>query len=783
MIGRSISHYKILEKLGEGGMGIVYKAHDTKLDRTVALKFLPTHLSPTDEDRKRFIQEARAASSLDHPNICTIHEINETVEGDLVIVMPAYEGIPFNKKIAQGPLPIDEALEIAIQTAEGLLAAHEKGIIHRDLKSSNIFLTHKGQVKIIDFGLARKDGATQLTKTGSTIGTAPYMSPEQIRGEKLDRRTDIWSLGVLLYEMIAGRLPFASNYTEAIVYSILNEEPEPLTSVRSNVPMELERIVKKAMQKDVKYRYQSVDELLVDLKSLNRERGSVKPIERTLLLAAPTRWNASHIKTGVGILILLVTLVALFFIVPRISGTEIRSIAVLPLANLSGDPEQEYFSDGMTEALIADLARISALRVISRTSVMQYKGTHKSMPEIARELNVDAVVEGSVMRSGQQVRITAQLIEARSDKHVWANSYTRELRDILMLQSDVARAIADEIKIQITPHEWSVLTEVGQVNPDAYEMTLKGRYFWNRRTPESLIRAIEFYQQAVTIDPNYAEAYRGLGGSYAVLGVFFADPREVFPKAVANIEKALELDANVIAGNLGLGVYYMNHMWDRQAAERFIDRAVELHPGFDHVYNVRGMYLASVGRGEEAIGEFQKALRLDPLSLTINGDFGWAYYTLRRFEQAIMQCQKTLEMDPDFLISYHIIAASYSQLGEYDKAIELLKSIINDRNGTLVSAPAVLVAELGYALAKSGNTEDAREIIRMLEERTSNEYIDPYLVSLVYVALGEHDDAFIWLEKAVEARSSRMPWLDVEPKFDTIRTDPRFAPFREKVGF
>jgi eukaryotic-like serine/threonine-protein kinase len=783
MIGRTISHYTILEKLGEGGMGVVYKAHDTKLDRTVALKFLPTHLSTTDEDKKRFIQEARAASSLDHPNICTIHEINETAEGDLVIVMPAYEGISFNKKIAQGPLPIDEVLEITIQTAEGLLAAHEKGIIHRDLKSSNIFLTHKGQVKIIDFGLARKIGATQLTKTGSIVGTAPYMSPEQVRGEMLDRRTDIWSLGVLMYEMIAGRLPFASNYTEAIVYSILNEEPEPLTSVRSNVPMELERIVKKAMQKDVKYRYQSIDELLVDLKSLKKDTGYGRPSDRTTLATKQTGRKAFYIKAGIGILIFLVILGALFFIVPRTPGTEIRSIAVLPLANLSGDPEQEYFSDGMTEALISDLARISALRVISRTSVMQYKGTHKSMPEIARELNVDAVIEGSVMRSGQQIRITAQLIEARSDKHVWASRYTRELSDILMLQSDVARAIADEIKIQITPHEWSVLTDVGQVNPDAYETTLKGRYFWNRRTPESLIRAIEFYQQAVTIDPNYAEAYRGLGASYAVLGVFFADPREVFPKAVANMEKALELDANVIGGNLGLGVYHMNYMWDRQAAERFIDRAVELHPGFDHVYNVRGMYLASVGRGEEAIGEFQKALRLDPLSLTINGDFGWAYYTLHRFEQAIMQCQKILEMDPDFLISYHIIAASYSQLGEYDKAIELLKSIINNRNGTLVSAPAVLVTELGYALAKSGNTEDAREIIRMLEERTSNEYIDPYLVSLVYVALAEHNDAFIWLEKAVEARSSRMPWLDVEPKFDSIRTDPRFVTFREKVGY
>jgi eukaryotic-like serine/threonine-protein kinase len=785
MIGKTIFHYEIVEKLGEGGMGVVYRARDTKLNRSVALKFLPGNVIFSDTDRKRFVHEAQAASALDHSNICSIYEINETTDGQLFIVMPSYEGMTLNKKIEQGPLPINEAIDIAMQIAEGLQAAHEKGIVHRDIKSSNIIITQRGQVKIMDFGLARGAGMTQVTKAGMTMGTVPYMSPEQAQGEKVDHRTDIWSLGVLLFEMVTTRLPFVSSYTEAIVYSILNEEPEPLTSLRSNVPMELERIVKKTLQKDRKYRYQSVDELIVDLKSIEKEMKSDRSKDRVPASMNKKSTGALSFRIGSGILLGVIVIVSSALFLQKSPVVEIRSIAVLPLTNLSGDSEQEYFSDGMTEALITDLAGITALRVISRTSMMQYKGISKPLAEIARELDVDAIIEGTVMRSGFQVRITAQLIDARTEKHLWAKSYTRDLQDILLLQSEVARAIADEIKITLTPQEQAHLTGVGvrMVNTDAYEAILKGRYFWNQRNPESLKRAIDFYEQAITIEPEYADAYRGLGSTYMILGVFFANPEENFPKARAYIEKALQLDGEVLGGHLGLGAYNLMYKWDWPAADRYLSREVELHPAFDHVNNVRGIYLASLGREDEAIVAFQKALRVDPLSLIINADFGNAYYMMRQYDQAILQCQWTIDIDPNFILSYIPIAAAYAKKGEYEKAISILLTAQSRIGESQFEGPSILLAELAYVYAKSGASDLANQILKRLEDRASSEYVDPYLIALIYVALAEDNEAFAWLEKAREARSSRMLWLDVEPKFDHIRSDPRFTAFRERTEF
>jgi len=782
MIGNIVSHYKIIEKLGEGGMGVVYKAHDTKLDRTVALKFLPPHLGGDETEKKRFLNEAKAASTLDHPNICTIHSIEETNDRNMFIAMAYYEGMSLKQKIEQSMLPIKDVINYSIQIASGLQKAHEKGIVHRDLKPANIFITNDNQIKIIDFGLARVAERSLLTKSNTTLGTVPYMSPEQAQGSNVDHRTDVWALGVIMYELITGQRPFKSEYETALIYSIINEEPDPVSSIRSNVPMELERIIKKAIQKDQKYRYQSVDELLVDLKSVSRDivhDGSKGTVSASKINKTN---SAGYLKIGIGITIVVALFISLLLF--RSSAVnEIRSIAVLPLVNLSGDAEQEYFSDGMTEALITDLAKISALRVISRTSVMQYKNINKPLSDIARELNVDAVVEGAVMRSGQQVRISAQLIEAKTDRHLWANSYTREMSDILLLQSDVARAIADEIKVKLTPQEYARLTEVHHINPDVYELLLKGRYFWNQRTPESLMKAIDFFEQAVSIDPNYAEAYRGLGASYSVLGVFFSDPRDAFSKAVAYMEKSMELDKNVVGGNLGLGVYNMYHAWDRQKTLEYFNREVEYHPGFEHVYNVRGLYLTSIGKKSDAIEQFKKALTLDPLSLTINGDFGWAYYLMRRYDDAITQSREVLEIDPNFILSYTTIAAAQTQKGEYDNAISILESIYNDITSSTGDIPPIFVAELAYAYAKSGNVGKAKQLIQNLELRTSKEYIDPYLISLIYVALDEFNEAFDWLDKALEVRSSRMVWIDVEPKFDPIRMDPRFRTLREKVGY
>jgi eukaryotic-like serine/threonine-protein kinase len=793
MIGKIISHYEILEKLGEGGMGVVYKAHDTKLDRIVALKFLPSHIGTDETEKKRFINEARAASILDHSNICTIHSIEETNEGNIFIVMAYYEGMSLKAKIEQKPLPIKVVVNISIQIASGLQKAHTKGIIHRDLKPANIFITNDDHIKIIDFGLAKVRHQNMLTKSGSTLGTVPYMSPEQAQGVKVDHRTDIWSMGVVIYEMITGQHPFKSDYETALVYSIINEEPEPITAVRSNVPMELERIVRKALQKDRNFRYQSVEELIVDLNAVKREQEHDKSQKR----AAPSGGFKSAYSSDKGRLRIyfvggavllfgvIIIIAASLFLFQSSSLDEIRSIAVLPLTNLSGDSEQEYFSDGMTEALITDLAGITALRVISRTSMMQYKGVSKPLAEIARELDVDAIVEGTVMRSGLQVRITAQLIDAKTERHLWTNSYTRELQDILLLQSEVARAIADEIKITLTPQEHAHLTgvDVRMVNTDAYEAILKGRYFWNQRTPESLRRAIHFYEQAIAIDPEYADAYRGLGSTYMVMGVFYGNPEENFPKARAYIEKALQLDGKVLGGNLGLGAYNLIYKWDWPAADRYLSREVELHPAFDHVNNVRGIYLASLGREDEAIVEFQKALRVDPLSLIINADFGNAYYMMRQYDQAIVQCQRTIDIDPNFILTYIPIAAAYAEKGEYEKAISILVTSQNRIGVSQFEGPSILLAELAYVYAKSGRTDPAIQILQRLKVRASSEYIDPYLIALVYIALEDNTEAFAWLEKAREARSSRMLWLDVEPKFDPIRSDPRFKVFREKIGF
>jgi eukaryotic-like serine/threonine-protein kinase len=796
MTGSMISHYRIHEKLGEGGMGVVYKATDTKLDRSVAIKFLPGHLAQSENDKKRFIQEARAASALDHPNICTIYEISETPDGALIIVMPAYDGVTLGKHIDAGPLNIKDALGIAVHLADGLHAAHEKGIIHRDLKSGNILITAKGQVKIIDFGLARKDGATQLTKTGSTLGTIPYMSPEQARGEKLDARSDIWSLGVIIYQMICGRLPFQSTYDAAVVYAILNENPEPLTSLRSNVPLELERIVNKAMQKDRNFRYGSVAELLVDLKTVQRELNNDKPVDWSVMRAGN---GGSGITAGSGpvvstnrirpvlagaVILTLVAALMMSYVLMRSSpADEIRSIAVLPLSNLSGDPDQEYFSDGMTDALITDLAGIAALRVISRTSIMQYKGTSKRLPEIARELNVDAIIEGTVMRSGQQVRITAQLIDARAEKHLWASSYTRSLHDILLLQNDVARAIANEIRIQVTPQELTQLASAARVNTEAYEAVLKGRYFWNRRNPESLFRAIGFYEQAIAYDPDYADAYRGLAATYMILSIFFSSPHETFPKAKENIEKALAINERVVGGNLGLGAYNLMYKWDWPTAERYLSREIEMNPGFDHVYNVSGLYFTTLRRDAEAVVQFEKALQLDPLSSIINTDFGNAYYMMRQYDKAIQQCQKTVDIDPGYILSYVTIAAAYAQKGEYEKSIATLESILRRIDGSQSVVPAVILAELGYVYARSGQSELAKQILTQLDAQSQYAYTDPNFVAFIYIALGEYTEAFKWLDTALEARSSRMIWLDIDPKLDPVRSDPRFVSFREKVGF
>ena len=496
MIGRTISHYKVTAELGRGGMAVVYKAEDTKLERTVALKFLASHLLEDEESHARFIREAKAAASLDHQNICTIHEIDE-VEGQTFIAMAYIEGQSVKDKIAERPLKLDEALDIAIQTAQGLKAAHQKEIVHRDIKPANLMLTEEGQVKVMDFGLAQLAEQSRLTKTATMLGTPAYMSPEQSQRLPTGRRTDIWSLGVVIYEMVTGRLPFEGERQEAVLYAIGAEDPEPITALRAGLPMELERIIGKAMAKDAEERYQHVDEMLVDLRSLRQQIESrPRRPSATRPKLVPRGWP----NRVAGLVTLLVVLIAGALYLSRHkqpevqlgpAGTTETSVAVLPLGNLSGDPEQQYFSDGMTEALITELSKIEALRLISRTSVMRYKGTDKSLPEIARELNVGVIVEGSVLLVGNQVRITAQLIDAATDTHLWAESYDRDLGNVLALHSEVALAVAGEIRVKLTPREEARFGSARPINTEAYDLYWRGKDLLNEFSEQAFKNSIQ----------------------------------------------------------------------------------------------------------------------------------------------------------------------------------------------------------------------------------------------------------------------------------------------------
>jgi serine/threonine protein kinase len=470
MIGQTISHYRILEEIGGGGMGVVYKAEDTKLKRIVALKFLPPELTRDKEAKTRFIHEAQAASALQHNNICSIHEIDETPDGRLFISMDCYEGETLKDKIANGPLPLEEAMDIAFQVAAGLSEAHAAGMVHRDIKPANTIVTDKGDVKILDFGLAKLAGQTKVTKTGMTVGTVAYMSPEQAKGDETDSRSDIWSLGVMLYEMLADRLPFRGEVEPAMLYSIMNEDPEPVTTIRGDVPIGVEDIIEKALAKERANRYETMDALLSDL-ATQRDQITLGIKERRFraMRSLKRRKRLAVGTVVVAVLVAAAVLVQVF----HTRSMAIDSVAVLPFANLSGDEEQEYFSDGMTVALIKELGQIRALTVISRTSVMQFNKTDKPLPEIARELNVDAVVEASVLRSGDQVRITAQLIRANPERQMWAESYERDARDVLSLQSEVARAIAGEIQVTLTRHEQERLASVRPIDPEAYELYLR----------------------------------------------------------------------------------------------------------------------------------------------------------------------------------------------------------------------------------------------------------------------------------------------------------------------
>jgi TolB-like protein/Flp pilus assembly protein TadD len=784
LVGQTLGHYRILEQIGAGGMGVVYRARDEQLERDVAVKVLPTGVLIDDAARKRFRKEALTLAKLNHPHIETVYEFGTSETTDF-LVTEYIPGVTLSAKLAARALPEKEVVNLGMQLVAGLDAAHKQGVIHRDLKPSNLRVTPDGHLKILDFGIARlnkPDAEVNYTATTAEpetlAGTLPYMAPEQLRGEQVDERSDIWAAGAVLYEMATGKRPFEAKLSTALINEIIHKPPASPRQIKPNLTPELEHIVLKCLDKDPENRYQSAKELGVDLRRL------AVPATSTVIAALP---RARKTRRRVLAVIGGIAAVALLFAFnvgswrDRLLGggaPHIRSLAVLPLENLSRDPDQEYFADGMTEALINDLSKIGALRVISRTSAMHFKGMRKTLPEIARELNVDGVVEGSIQRSGQRVRITAQLIEARTDTHLWGESYERDLRDVLALQEEVARDIASSVKTKLTPQELASLNSNRQVNPEAHEAYLKGRYFWNKRTEEGLKQGLKYFQKAIDLDPNYALGYAGLADSYVILGENgYLAPRETHPKAKAAVMKALEIDDSLAEAHTSLAEIMEIHDFDWQGAEREFKRAIELNPGYATAHQWYAFQLSRWGRLEESIAESKRALELDPLSLIINLNLGRMLYHARRYDQALQQLRKTLEIDPNFSWTHFQLGLIYEQKGMYEEAIaEQQKSVSSSE------VNSIRLGALGRAYAVAGKRNEALKVVEQLKALSKQRYVEPTSIAQVQIALGDKDEAFKWLEKAYQERSIGVPALKTDARFDKIRSDPRFQDLMRRMG-
>jgi serine/threonine-protein kinase len=808
MIGQTISHYRVLRVLGEGGMGVVYEAEDVRLGRHIALKFVVHKKLDRRETVERFEREARAASVLNHPNICTVHDVGEE-GGHHFIAMELLEGESLDSLLTRGPLPVRRLLELGTQIAEGLAAAHARGVIHRDIKPANVFVTSTGLVKIMDFGLAKilqspaaesltasESELTQtsdLTTPGLAMGTVSFMSPERVRGEDVDARSDLFSFGALLYDMALGEPPFRGSTPAVKLAGILERNPVPPLEVNPTLPARLQDIVLKALEKNREERYQSAREMLVDLRRALREidsgsvTGVTSAVSQPRITAAVAPMQVSRRKYWIAAAAVGAALIAGALVLwrsgaarskpaePAGSPAEIRSLAVLPLQNLSQDPAQEYFADGMTDELISRLSKISALRVISRTSAMRYKGSKKSLPEIARDLQVDAVVEGSVAREGDRVRINARLIDA-GETQMWTESYDRELRDVLSIQSDVASAIAREIRVKVAPEESSQLASQGPVDPEAYQSYLQGRVSYSRFTPESLAEAEEHLNRAIAKDPRYALAYAGLADSYIQLAGRVRPPREVMPKARAAIEKALELDPNLAEGYAALGQVKLFYEFDFGGAGREYRSALEKNPGSALIHQVNGLYLAAQGLGADALAEADRVLDLDPVSSSSGCTRSRLLYYARRYDEAIAQYEKTRAADPTVAGFCMFAIFAYQEKGRFEEAIAAAKRISEASPNEMIPRAA-----LARSYGVMGNKDEAQKVVRAMEEVSRRRFISEYDFAVAHSGW-KKEETLRWLEKAYESRTGMLVYARVDSLWDDLRPDPRFQDLVRRIG-
>ncbi len=833
MIGQTISQYKILEKLGGGGMGVVYKVEDIKLKRTVALKFLPPELTRDDDAKARFIHEAQAAAALNHPHICTIHEIGEH-EGQLFIAMEFVEGTTFKKLVASETLSVEKVLDISIQVCEGLAVAHEKGIVHRDIKSDNIIVTARGQAKIMDFGLAKVRGTTRLTQTGSTVGTAAYMSPEQAQCEEVDHRSDIFSYGVVLYELLTGRLPFKGEHEAALMYSVINQEPPPVARFNERAGDDLQRIVSKALAKDREERYQHVDDLLADLRRERRvlESARTSRAETTAVQppapmiaepAAASKRRSNSLRyfipaaiVGVAVLLVLVFNPFNFQVSQRKTvSADRKSVAVLPFTNMSGDKEDEFFSDGVTEDIIAQISNIGELKVISRTSTMQYKNTTKNIRDIAKELNVATVLEGSVRRADNQVRIVAQLIDAASDKHLWAQTYDKELTQIFVIQSDVARQIASALEAELSPREETQLAKKPTGNIDAYAYYLKGREYYNRYSREDNENAIELFRKALALDADYALAYAGLGDAYSQQVSKFDFPDAWLDSSIAVSNKAISMDPTLAEGYKALGLAYQQRGWLKRSLETY-RKAVELNPNYAPAVGNIGWVNGQLGNFDEALRWQKRALALNPVLPYHYIGVGTVYLNLGDYVAAEKWFNKANALQPGLQLLQELLAIVSLVKGEYKECIERLEKVLASDPNDIMTLTLMGYAELrsdnypraedcfagtvadnsagmhlmgwsvgptglGYVYWKTGRQDEARKMFARSLERDqkalaqgSEESGVMYDLAVINAIQGNKTDAYEWLQKAIDAgwRDSRD--AEVDPTLENLRGDDRF---------
>ncbi|HKC62487.1 MAG TPA: protein kinase [Pyrinomonadaceae bacterium] len=818
--GTKLGRYEIRSRLGSGGMGEVYLAQDTELARTVALKILPAEFTTDQKRLQRFFQEARAASSLNHPNILTIYEIGQA-DSSRFIVTEFIDGETLRRRISRSTVIITEALDVAIQVASALSAAHAAGIVHRDIKPENIMVRRDGIVKVLDFGLAKLTEPQQTaneidtsaptkalikTEPGVVMGTTQYMSPEQARGLRVDERTDIWSLGVVLYELVAGIMPFKGQTASDTIASILKTEQRPLSSLVAEVPAEMERIVSKALEKEAGDRYQTSKDLLVDLRHLKKrvdfeaelersrepestaQNQQIAPDTRDVEPARPTssvEYIVSHVKqhkrifalATFAVLVAAIGLSYWLFTRPTTNAAPIESIAVMPFINESGNADNEYLSDGMTESLIGSLSQLPRLSVKARASVFRYKGKAVDPHTVGLELSVQAVLLGRVTARGEMLTLSLELVDARTENVIWSEQYNRRQADLVSLQSEIARDVANKLRVKLSGSDEQKLTKNYTANGEAYQLYLKGQYEWNKHTQADLQRGIEYFNQAIEVDPNYALAYSGLADSYGVLGNNYLPPNEAFPKAKAYAAKALAIDDTLAEAHTSMGAVRLFYDWNWAEAEKELKRAQTLNPNETSAHDLYSAYFEVMGQSGEAQAEGKRAQELDPLSPMMNTDIGIDSYYWRRYDEAIAQLEKTIHLEQRYVLAWAYLGQAYEQKKMYAQAIETFQ-----KGMTQAERHPQLLASLGHAYALAGERDKALKALDELREMSKQRYISPYSFAVIYAGLDDKEQAFAWLNKAYQDRSFFLIWLKVEPQFDSLRDDPRFQGLLRSIG-